>query len=70
MNAPTRPLSLGQQATDVLIRRVLRSRGMEVISYEAVPHLRQVWRCEMSKGERWVWCREGKWGASQQEPQS
>jgi hypothetical protein len=69
MNAPVK-LSLGQQATDALIRRVLKSRGMEMLSCEAVAHLRQVWRCETSKGLRWVWCKDGKWGTSKEEPQS
>jgi hypothetical protein len=68
VNAMTKPLSLGQQATDILIRRTLKSRGMETVSYEAVPHLRQTWRCETSRGERWVWCRDGKWGTSKEEP--
>jgi hypothetical protein len=54
----------------IAITKVLRSRGLTLVSYEAVIGKRETWVTDTDKGARWVTRRNGKWDVLKQEPQS
>jgi hypothetical protein len=54
--------------TAVAIEKVLASRGLKLLSYEAVLGQRQTWVVETDKGRRWVTQRDGHWQTHREKP--